>query len=168
MNVRWIAGVGALLAVFVWQPAAAQGDITVPVVVTMTLSPGRIDTDNEPQTIVATARITDDLSGLVYVQIELGPQGTTQRTTVWFRPENLISGDTKDGIYQTTITLPQFAAWGWWSPFFFGIGDLVGNSSYWGGGTGIPQSLIGVGFTIGPLDVLPSLFLPIAFTVLTE
>ena len=168
MNVQWIAGVGALLAVFVWQPAAAQGDITVPVVVTMTLSPGRIETDNEPQTITATARITDDLSGLVYVQIELGPLGTTQRTTVFFLPEHLISGDTKDGIYQTTITLPQFSAWGWWRASFFSIKDPVGNSFYWGGGPGIPQSLIGVGFTIGPIDVSPFLYLPMAFTVLAE
>ena len=114
------------------QPAAAQYDVTAPVVTGLTFEPKVVDSALADQTITATARITDDLSGVDLVEVRLTPDlaPTGQMRNFIFNDQNRIGGDALDGVYQAAITLPHYSAGGRWSVQFIYAKDKIGNSGY--------------------------------------
>lgn len=117
------------VALLVWQPMAAQGDVTPPALVSISVFPDHIWTNSSSQFVTITVGITDDLSGFASMGIRFVPEvGTTQMVDANFRDSDRISGDANDGIYATTIELPQYAAEGSWNIAWVYGSDNVGNS----------------------------------------
>lgn len=129
----WIVGFVVLTAIVLTHqtPVGAQSDTTPPIIIDVTLDPAFVDTAASAQTITVTAHISDDLSGLYFSDMRFRPEiGTTQFVDVRFQADNLISGTTVDGLYQATMTLPRYAAWGRWRTDFTSTTDQVGNGVY--------------------------------------
>lgn len=108
-------------------------DITPPSLVGVSFEPATIDTSNGPVTVTITAHITDDLSGFADMGLQFRQPATTQHTSINVRPgsewTSLIAGDNLDGEYTTTLTLPQYAAFGAWEVYTIEFYDVVGNHS---------------------------------------
>ena len=64
---RWVCLVVLGAGMVVGSPAFAQQDTTPPVLVGLSLDRLQIDTSAGDETITATAHVTDDLSGVLYV-----------------------------------------------------------------------------------------------------
>jgi hypothetical protein len=82
-----------------------------------------------------TARITDDLSGAAAPGFTNGlPQvrvvSPSGKQTAWnsFDSTSRISGTPQDGVYRTTMTLPQYSEPGTWTVQSFWLVDMAGNS----------------------------------------
>jgi hypothetical protein len=120
-------------------PAAhAATDTTAPTWGAVTVSPASIDTSAGPATVTVTARILDDQSGITSGGSTGGGGGnltfrassTTQNLYVSFSAANRISGTAQDGVYESTITVPRYAAGGTWSITGSGLSDGAGNYRY--------------------------------------
>lgn len=102
-------------------------DTTPPVLVDFSFSPTTVDVATGAVTVTATSRVTDDISGLsdIIVHFEspsgLHSAGTSESTRV--------SGTAYDGVYQSVITIQQFAEEGTWVVAFVGLYDEVRNSA---------------------------------------
>jgi hypothetical protein len=141
--------------------AAAQGDITAPVLVDLKLEPDRVDTSNGSQAITVTATFTDNLSGFHDAFIIFAPEmGTTQSHSVEFghiwnpeREEGLLTG-----VYTDTLTLPQHAAQGWWIIQQLSLVDMVGNRKdyFINSSDGFPEELQAYRFYNGPGVIAPT------------
>jgi hypothetical protein len=111
------------------------GDAAAPQLVSMSISPTRVDTAGSSQEITVEVRVTDDLTGPAgpgytsspsQVRFTHGPTG--QNVTAMFESTSRISGDARDGIYRASMTLPMAAANGTWTATSFLLVDQVGNS----------------------------------------
>lgn len=108
--------------------AKNQGDITPPELIDLVIEPAIIDTKASSQTITMTAHFVDDLSGYGDAFILFKPSiGTTLLIEFPFRKESLIRGDLKNGYYQSSAILPQYAAQGSWIIQQLSVVDAVGN-----------------------------------------
>jgi len=94
---------------------------TVPTLLSMTVSPGSVDTSNSSQTLTFDAHITsggDFNYGYVYLYDPSGGQSTS----AYFYNSSRILGDVNDGVYRTTATLPRYSRagnWNWNFAYFF-------------------------------------------------
>lgn len=135
-----------------------EQDITAPVVVWLTVEPLFIDTSEAIQTITVTARITDDLSG--HWQTEARYQSVVapgQIANAIFRESERISGDANDGIYQDTIEMPRYSAYGKWRLETMYRADILNNFSFV-----YETANIQTEFYNGPPAYLPnSVYLPV-------
>ncbi len=114
------------------RPAMAQSDVTPPVLVSLSISPTLVNTSQTSQTVTFTAHITDDLSGFRYGNVQLGPlllQGNDQDKLVSFYDSDRVAGNTLDGIYVQTLTMPRYSADGRWKAKYMWMDDQVGNST---------------------------------------
>lgn len=110
----------------------AQQDITPPALLDVRFEPEQIDTSKGPVTITVTVHVTDDLSGVEWVSIGFRQPNTTQNKYVDVVNNGqgkLVEGDYLDGVFVSTMTLPQYAAFGIWEMYVVGVNDNVGNSS---------------------------------------
>lgn len=100
----------------------------------MRFEPETIDTSSGPQTITVTVHVTDDLSGVEWVSIGFGKEGTTQNIGIDIVPggdrTELLEGNNRDGYYRKTMTLPQYSAYGTWEMTTVVLVDNVGNRSH--------------------------------------
>ncbi len=111
------------LGVLLVPSAHAVDDVTPPVLVDFSFTPTTVDVTNGPATVTFTAHITDDLSGIQQGTVFLqSPAGGGY--TGWF---GLLSGTTLDGVYQATVTIPQFVEEGTWTVCCLDLRDAVGN-----------------------------------------
>ena len=109
-----------------------------PVISNFSVSPDAIDVSSSEQSITLSIKITDESglksTGLPHVQLGTGNnfQGS------W----TLISGDNKDGVYESVITVPTTAAPGSYDLFSGFIVDVWGNtiSNSVGGGLTVTNS----------------------------
>ena len=108
--------------------ALGQGDTDPPHLASFDFQPKAVNTSSSSQTITFTARITDDLSGLAYAQIQFNSPSDSQHLWVGFNEYNRVSGSSVDGVYVALPTLPQYSEAGTWqlAPTF-PIQDNVGN-----------------------------------------
>lgn len=107
-------------------PAYAQtSDTTPPVLVSFSFTPTSVDVSAGPQTVTVTARITDDLSGESYGYVYFYSPSDQYVLGYFAR----ISGDALDGMYQASVTIPQFRQAGTWQAYVY-MYDAAGNSSY--------------------------------------
>ena len=93
---------------------SAQQDTTPPVLVSLDYTPKAIDTTRSSQDVTVTVRITDDLSGLFFGCVGFQSPSGRQGHGTCFGDGNRISGDALDGVYQTTVSIPQFSELGTW------------------------------------------------------
>jgi hypothetical protein len=113
-------------------PASAVEDTTPPTLVSLTVSPTSVDVSASSQDVTVTAVITDDLSGVSYVNdptpsdvpsfvFLYSPSGnqSTQGDTNF----RLSSGNT----YTATMTIPQYGEQGVWRDWDVYLQDEAGN-----------------------------------------
>lgn len=118
---------GLLLGATAAGPAAAQtvGDVAPPQLVSFSMTPTSVDVSTGPKTVTISMRLTD-ATGVQAPAFILSSRDTTQ--TLGFGIVPLTSGTTKDGVYSTTITIPQTAAIGAWDARIYPLSDTVGNT----------------------------------------
>jgi hypothetical protein len=106
------------------------GDTSSPLLRALTLGSATIDASQGSVTEHVTARITDDLSGLSYAGATFSAykDGVYRSFYASFSDYNRISGTARDGIYDTTMTIPQYAAQGTYTLSAY-VSDAAGNSS---------------------------------------
>jgi hypothetical protein len=123
------------------------GDTTPPRFAGLTFTPASIDTSAAARTVTARVRITDDLSGFDSAptgggsgsaSISLrGPNGSSN-LSLYVQPYNRVSGTARDGIYESTVTIPRYSPPGTWDVSTAFLRDTAGNSvSFNVGGDGL-------------------------------
>jgi len=112
----------------------SESDTEPPNVLSFDFDPKAVDASASSQMITFTARLTDDLSGVsgksggFPTQARFrSPSGNQFQTVIFWPPQNLVSGDELDGIYESSITLPQFSESGIWQLHYFSLYDNVAN-----------------------------------------
>src|SRR5262245_11490248 len=108
-----LAGVPLLVASLVAGLASrgsAITDTSAPVLASLTVTPGSVDTSNGPVTVTFVAHITDNsglsIGGRVPLSsISLTGPGGQQRANADVSQAQRISGSATDGTYQTTATM---------------------------------------------------------------
>ena len=133
---------GAVLAMALCSSVSAIAnaqveDVLPPNLVSLAFSPTSIDVSGSDQDVIFTLRITDGISGVATcnevpgfssTQLRLrSPSGGQFRGTV-FCLRDLISGTVNDGVYQATVTFPQFSEAGTWQINSVLLVDTLGNS----------------------------------------
>jgi len=130
------------------------GDVTSPALVSLDFSPRIVDANTSAAQVTVTLGATDDLSGLGIGQLILESPSQEQVAGVWFDFRTPVSGDAYDGVFQGTLTIPQYSEGGTWQVRLVAIGDRVGNMSvYYAaelGARGFPVSL-GVNVSAPPV-----------------
>ena len=93
---------------------AQTSDTSPPQLVSLSLGSNSIDASTGAVTIPISARITDSLSGLNYLYASYTSivEGVYRSFTSYFADYNRVSGTNSDGIYQTDLVIPQYAAQG--------------------------------------------------------
>ncbi|WP_026040959.1 hypothetical protein, partial [Arthrobacter sp. TB 23] len=78
-----------------------------------------------PATFTIKVRITD-ATGVKTPTLTVSHSDTSQ--SHGFGSMTLVSGTSKDGTYERTVTIPQGSAPGQWEVLLFPLGDTLGNS----------------------------------------
>jgi serine protease len=111
------------------------GDTTPPALESFSITPSTVDTSSSSQNITVTAHITDDLAGNAGPGYFSSPSqvrfvGPSGKQSVWTMLDGTrrISGTAQDGVYQATMTVPQYAEQGTWTVQGFLLVDQAGNS----------------------------------------
>lgn len=100
------------------------GDMTPPLVTSMSISPSVVPASLGPQVVTFTVRTSDDLSGVKYVNIFIrSASGAVAGTG----NAVLVAGDARDGTYELRFIVPQYAPTGTWEVKELQVFDSVGN-----------------------------------------
>ena len=145
---RWKAGIlvalSALTLCAVLAPSVRADTSTAPPqVVSLSYSPSSVDVTNGSAAVTFTAHLTDS-SDIQSASIQLQSR-TTAGQSVFAPPFSRISGTAQDGVWQTTVNLPQGAAAGAWD-YSGSVSDAVNHlffneNSY--GDQGLPAAAPG-------------------------
>ncbi len=104
-----------LLAVsLIVQTNAQTIDTTPPEISEFSFSPSVIDTTDSDQTVTVTIRVADPESEVYDASVLFKHPTRYEYIAVSLRKENLISGDSKDGVYRATAVFPQYSKAGTW------------------------------------------------------
>jgi len=127
-------------------------DITSPVITGITVSPLTIDTSTADASITLTTSVTDDLAGFDYGYFYFYSASNNQYKIAYV--SNRISGDAFNGVYQETVTFPQYSEAGDWRIRYVYLYDNASNSWYQSEQdlivTGLPTSFT---MTADPQDI---------------
>ena len=125
-------GSGANVCTFDAEDTVAPNcDGTAPQVLSASLSSTTVDTSNSDQTLAVTVHLTDDLAGMHdgFIQFT-NPHSARILGLYVYAPPNpfstLVSGDTRDGVYTGTLTVPRGTVGGAWMAGV-DVSDAVGN-----------------------------------------
>ena len=102
-----------------------QEDVTAPKLLELTLDPTEIDVSAGPATISVTMRVSDDLSGILRVQIDFESPSMDRELTMyktWPFEEPPLGG-----VHMSMLTVPQGAESGSWTVKWVYIRDEAGN-----------------------------------------
>ncbi len=125
-----------LLALSPWPATAQLTDTTPPTLTEFALDSTTVDVSGGPADLTVTMRLTDDLAGVgqdpsgfqnqwyLYAYSDDGQQDVY----LTFGQFALVDGDTLDGQWQATVTIPQYSKSGPWRISTIQVSDLVGNS----------------------------------------
>src|SRR5687768_29502 len=103
-------------------------DLAPPDLVEFSFNPTSIDVSAGAQNLTLTLRISDTLSGFEFGNfLFLSPSGQ-QVLSGGYNFSNRVSGDSLDGIYQVSASVPQFSEAGTWRVIQIFLRDPVGNS----------------------------------------
>ena len=147
----WVVLLLAILAVAAPAEVTAQvSDTTPPELVGFSFSPTTIDVSGGAQAVTVTLRITDDVSGFGFGIVQFASPSFAplagQVRSATFNSGNRISGDARDGVYEVSVSFPQFSEAGTWRTGGLGLSairmdDQAGNISFLS-----EADLIGQGF----------------------
>jgi titin len=112
------------------QTGAADTD--APTLVSVSAAPAEVDTTSGPATVMVNARITDAQSGLSMYQSSVTFRSPSGGQTLKGYIGNPLSGTTRDGRYQITVTVPRYAEPGLWRLSGVELVDQVGNKAVLG------------------------------------
>ena len=128
------------IAISVLDPGS---DVSPPRIVSGAQSPDSVDVSAGPATVTFQVRVTDDLSGVHFVQAQWESPSGSQ--LVGFVGLARVSGDPFDGVYQGAATFPQHAEQGAWRLLRVGASDEAGNYKLYATGElaalGVPVSV---------------------------
>jgi hypothetical protein len=109
----------------------SAGDVTAPVVKSLSVSPSSINTSAGSAEVTVSGRVTDDLSGTSNLQISFrGPNGTSHSVTIGIGDsgsECNAVGTPLDATFSCPMTLPRFSASGTYAVSSVQTQDHVGN-----------------------------------------
>lgn len=104
------------------------GDDDGPRLRSLSFSPATIDTSQASATVAFEGRVTDNLAGVRSVSIQVcSPSRTQWQYGNWY-PVDLVSGDSRDGVYRSELTIPRYSAPGTWFVCAAHLYDEAGNS----------------------------------------
>ncbi|MCS5728133.1 hypothetical protein N1031_00010 [Herbiconiux moechotypicola] len=106
--------------------AAAPADTSPPTFLGASVDKNRFNLKDGPATFTVTLKASDP-SGVEAPFITAGSTTTTQGAG--FGQMSLVSGTTKNGTWQRTITIPSTAAPGLWNITLYPLGDSLGNGT---------------------------------------
>ncbi len=109
------------------ETAFAIDDFSAPVLVDLSFDKQSIDVSGGPETVTATIRVTDDLSGFSWASFYFRSTSGQQSLYFGFMSSDLVSGDEFDGVYQRSQEFPQFSESGLWRVTQVQLLDKVGN-----------------------------------------
>lgn len=89
-------------------------DTTPPEIREFSFSPSVIDTTDSDQTVTVTIRVADPESEVFGASVFFVDPTMYKTRGVSLHKENLISGDSKDGVYRATAVFPQYSKAGTW------------------------------------------------------
>lgn len=157
----------AIASVPMVQGMPASSDLSAPTWSGITLSTTAIDTTAGAQPMLVTARLADDLSGVVSASVTFRRAGSpTDSSTMGFGFHAGLrsSGDDRDGLYATTLVVPAGCPSGRWVLSVFTAYDQVGNRRTWGHPELVAAGMA-VEFTVtGTDDVLPPEIVSVSVT----
>lgn len=145
-----------LLVFFSFNAFSAVDDTQAPEVVSVNLAPTSIDVTSTDANVTFTAHITDDLSGLNYAYFYLRNADKSQTKYVYLSSYYRISGTAQDGVYQTTISFPQFSQAGNWTLDYAYVYDVTSNQRYYS-----ETELSGLGDVIVAVTSVPDTTSPV-------
>jgi len=106
----------------------SEGDTEPPTIVDMDFDPKSIDTSASSQVITFTTHLTDDLSGIYYMNMWfLSPSGEQSAGFSFWSASDLVSGNKLDGVYVSKVRLPRYSEKGIWKLNHVHVGDEVHN-----------------------------------------
>jgi len=118
-------------------PLPAVEDTAPPRLVSISFSPTTVDISGSNQAITVTARITDNLSGMVARAVDESSRAAVsgwftspsqnQGRAVDFDLSMRESGDELDGVYVSNMLVPQSSEAGIWTLMEFSAADALGN-----------------------------------------
>src|SRR5262249_34164731 len=113
-----------------FQVRSDSPDTLPPQLLSLTISLPLLDTATGPGQVVITIGVSDDLSGVSFspdspfISFFRGlsftsPSGAQVKSAGTFPPARLISGNPRNGTWQTTVNFPQFSEAGIWKAKVF-------------------------------------------------
>ncbi|NBQ56196.1 MAG: DUF5011 domain-containing protein, partial [Verrucomicrobia bacterium] len=109
------------------QVVAENTDLTPPQITEFTITPGSVDITGSSRTVTVTARITDDLSGLSWANLNFQSSGGGNYW-VNFGSGNRISGTATNGVYQSQINIPRYGNTGTFTLSYCNLSDSSGRN----------------------------------------
>lgn len=103
-------------------------DLAPPDLVEFSFDPSTIDVSAGSQNLTLTLRITDTLSGFDFGNFLIISPSGQQVISGGYNAQNRVSGNSLDGIYQVSASVPQFSEAGTWRFIQIFMKDLVGNT----------------------------------------
>src|ERR687884_601183 len=111
----YFIAVFALFSSLLIQKADTQTqDISPPQLIEFSFSPTSIDVSAGSQSVTASFRLTDALSGVSFACVNFRSPSGQQGRGVCVGSGNLISGDAHDGVYQGSIEFQHLNESGIW------------------------------------------------------
>lgn len=105
--------------------ANAQGTAPNPIEISnLNFSPAVIDTTDSAQNVSVNVRITDSLTTVKNIAVRFRSLTGNQFVTIAMTAQQLISGDSRDGIYQGNAVFPQYSKMGKWAIFEIVVFDV--------------------------------------------
>jgi len=109
---------------------SGAGDMGAPTLVAFAMSPTSVNASLGSQSIAVTARVVDDLSGMVDGRLAFearfrSPSGNQLVDMPFYQRS---SGTPTDSTYSGSMTVPQFSESGTWQVEYLRISDQLGNS----------------------------------------
>ena len=136
------AGLNACVCLFIVSlclgliPLFGQTDMP-PVLVGMSITPAMVNVTSSSATVTISLTLTNNLSGVdfdapdyIYDELTLvSPSGkqVISITNIGSSPFTLVSGTPLDGVWQATLTIPEFSESGQWTVTSITVPDAAGN-----------------------------------------
>jgi hypothetical protein len=106
---------------------STQADVEGSELVEMRFGPKQLDVTTSAQMIKVGARITDSYTGYSGGGFQFRSPSGAQAVSGSFMPDNRTSGTAQDGVYVTTVTMPQSAEVGTWTLYYVYLYDAANN-----------------------------------------
>jgi serine protease len=113
---------------YTFEDRTEPADVSAPSLVSSSVSPTSFNLSDGPAVVTVSVRLTDQTGANAPV-VTMGHDGSGQ--SYGFGSMSLVSGDTRDGVWERTMTIPQGSALGQWDVTLYPLRDVLGNS---GGG----------------------------------